>query len=259
MSSDSDRSRAHGGPHSSAQSTPETRGLGHRLFGLGLAVGFFGAAIGASILTERVLTAVVEVGGPGTVSELLSGVFSLQVVGFGGVALAFLATREQDWPSYLRITPPTQWTAFYGVAVGLGLMLLTSLSTVLFTLFDITPPESSAGAATGPGFYVVLLVVSTAVVVPLEEVFFRGIVQRYLSDLAGPVVGVTVASLLFASVHTSVRVGNGGELLSVLLFVSFGLVLGWSYALTENVFVPVIGHGMFNGIQILVRTLEVLA
>lgn len=211
-----------------------------------------------SILTERVVRAVVDIGGPGTVSELLSGVFSLQVVGFGGVALAFLTTRE-EWATYLRIGALTQWTVFYGVAVGLGLMILTAVSTVAFTLLDITPPASSAGAATGPGFYAILLVVSTAVVVPLEEVFFRGIVQRYLADLAGPAVGVAVASLLFASVHTSLTVGDPGGLLSALLFVSFGLLLGWSYHLTETLVVPVIGHGLFNGIQILVRTLEVLA
>jgi membrane protease YdiL (CAAX protease family) len=237
----------------------ENLALQRRMLGIVLAVALFGLAMAASLLAERVVTAIVAVGRPGTVSELVSGVVALQIVGLGGASLLFLMTREQDWRSYLRLGPLSEWTLFYGVAVGLGLMILTSVSTVLFALLNISPPESSVGQATGVGFYVVLLVVSTAVVVPAEELFFRGVIQRYLSELSHPAVGIAVASLCFASVHASVRVGDGGELLALSLFVLFGLVLGASYHLRENLLVPIIGHGLFNGVQIFVRTLEVLA
>lgn len=239
--------------------TTERLGPGRRVLGVVLAVVLFGLAMGTSLLVERVVTAIVDVGRPGTVSELVSGVVALQIVGFGGASLGFLATRERDWRSYLRLGPLSDWTLFYAVAVGLGLMVLTSVATLLFTLLAISPPESSVGQATGPEFYVVLLVVSTLIVVPAEELFFRGVVQRYLSEMVHPAVGIAVASLFFAAVHAGVAVGSGGELLSLLLFVSFGFLLGGSYHLRENLLVPVIGHGVFNGVQIFVRTLEVLA
>lgn len=41
------------------------------------------------------------------------------------------------------------------------------------------------------------------------------------------------------------------------MVVAFGLVLGVAYHYTDNLFVPIIGHLTFNGVQILVRALEV--
>jgi len=43
------------------------------------------------------------------------------------------------------------------------------------------------------------------------------------------------------------------------MFFSFGVVLGVGYYRTENLFVPIIGHVVFNGVQVLVRAAEVAA
>lgn len=102
-----------------------------------------------------------------------------------------------------------------------------------------------------------MFVVSTAVAVPMEELFFRGILQRSLEAVWHPAVAIGGASLLFVGVHATVTVGSGGEALVAGLFFGFGEVLGVSYHLTENLLVPVIGHAVFNGAQTLTQAADV--
>lgn len=224
-----------------------------------LAVGLFVAALLLSRAATRTATAVFAVGDPGTVPRLLVGVLALQVVGFGTAGGLFLATRDCGVRSALRLREPSAWTVFYGTAVGLALMIVASAATGLFTLLDVEPAESAVGAADDPRFYLVLFVVSTFVAVPMEEVFFRGVVQRSLDERAPTTVAVGVASLCFMLVHTGADVGAGGEAIALGMFFSFGVVLGVGYHWTENLLVPIIGHVVFNGVQVLVRAAEVAA
>ena len=95
--------------------------------------------------------------------------------------------------------------------------LVTGLVRFL-TLLNVAPAESAVGRATDPVFYLVLLAVSTLVAVPMEELFFRGVVQRYLKDRFHAGVAIGVTSLLF---------------------------------------VPLIGHALYNGVRIILRAVEV--
>jgi len=233
--------------------------LGRRAVALVLVVVLFVGALLLSRAASRVAAVAIDVRRPGTTSNLLVGVLGLQVLGFGTAAGLFLATRDRRWRSYLRAREVTAWTVFYGTAVGLALMIIAALATGVLTLLDVEPAESAAGQATDPLFYLLLFAVSTFVAVPMEELFFRGIVQRHLEDRFPAAVAIAVASLLFTVVHTSVNVGSGGEAVALGMFFSFGVVLGVGYHVTENLFVPLIGHVVFNGVQILIRALEVAA
>jgi membrane protease YdiL (CAAX protease family) len=219
----------------------------------------FGVALAVSHSLSWLAGHIVGVGEPGTISRLLVGVLALQLAGFGGVVAVVVWIRGKSWRPYLRVGQVTEWVVFYGTAAGLAMMVVASLATGLFRLLDLEPAESAAGAADDPLFYVVLLVVSTLVVVPMEEAFFRGFVQTRLEERFHPGVALGVASLFFVVVHTNVSVGSGGEVLALGLFFSLGVVLGVSYSVTENLVVPIIGHAVYNGTQIFVRTLEVLA
>lgn len=234
-------------------SNPLTRGI----VALVVALGLFGSAMALSRVLAGAFAVVVTIGEPGSVSRLLVNTAVLQLLGFGLPAAAFLFAHRQRSRSYLRLTECTQWTVFYGSAVGLGLMVVTVAATVAFNLLGIAPAESAAGQARDPAFYLVLFVVSSLLAVPMEELFFRGLIQRRLTDGIHPVAGIAIASLLFASIHASVSVGSGGELLAFGMFVGFGIVLGVGYQYTQNLFVPIIGHVIFNGVQILLRGLEV--
>ncbi|MFC7072441.1 CPBP family intramembrane glutamic endopeptidase [Halovenus rubra] len=219
----------------------------------------FGAALTVGRATSWLASQLITVGESGSISELLVGVVALQIVGFGSVICVAIWRQGAEWRSFLHIQRPTEWDAFYGTATGLAMMVVASLATGLFRVLDIETVESATGVAVDPVFYVVLLVVSTLVVVPIEEAFFRGFVQTRLEQRFHTAVAIGVASLFFVVVHTNVSVGTGGELLALGLFFSLGVVLGVSYAVTENLLVPIIGHAVYNGAQIFVRTLEVLA
>jgi membrane protease YdiL (CAAX protease family) len=232
------------------------RSFASRIVALVAVVALFGLAQLLGRATVRSAGALFVVGDPGTVSNLVVGVVGLQVLGFGAAAGLFLSTREREWRRYLRLSELSAWTVFYGTAVGLALMIVVSLATGVFSVLDVEPTESAVVRATDPLFYLVLFAVSTAVVVPMEEVFFRGVVQRHLSEQFHVGVAVGVASLLFALIHTT-TVGTGGDVVELGMFVSLGVVLGISYYHTENLFVPIVGHACFNGVQILVRAVEV--
>ena len=231
-------------------------GVTGRVAVLGVVVGLFALAVVTSRVLRALTATTVGVGDPGTVSRLLVGVVGLQVVGFGA-ALALVVRYHERPLSYLRVGSLDWWTAFHGAAVGLALMILTSAVTVVFRLFALEPPAGTAAVTPDPLFYVVLFLVSTAVAVPMEELFFRGVVQRSLTAAWHPVVGVGVASLLFVGIHTGIQVDTGGELLVAAMFFGFGVVLGVGYHVTRNLFVPVVGHAIFNGAQILTQALDV--
>lgn len=223
------------------------------------AVGLFALALTVSTVFDRGARAAATVGPPGTVSSLLVSVAGLQIAGFGTAGALALWTRSERSRSYLRLRGVDEWTLFYGTAVGLGLMLVAVGATVLFQLLGLQPPESAAGVSRNFAFYLFLFVLSTFVAAPMEELFFRGLVQRRLEAGVHPAVAIAVASALFTTIHTSVVVGAGGEALALGMFFCFGVVLGTSYHLTANLWVPLIGHVFFNAVQILVRAAEVAA
>jgi len=226
-----------------------------RLSVLGLVLGGFVLALALAELTVWLVRQIGSVGGPGSVSRLLVGVTALQVVGFGSVVALALWVDDRPPRVALGVSPPTQWVIFYGAAVGLGLMLVVSVATGVFALVDAEPTEAAVGAAQDPWFYLVLFLVSTFVVVPLEEAFFRGVLQARLERVFHPALAIAVASVCFTLVHITPGIGTAA-VLTFGLFFSLGVVLGVGYTLTENLLVPVVGHALFNGIQILVRAFE---
>jgi Predicted metal-dependent membrane protease len=220
-------------------------------------VGLFAIAVATGRGLTALASATVDVGGPGTLSRLLVSVTTLQVVGFGA-ALALVVRYHERPRSYLRVRSVDWWTVFYGTFVGMVLMILTSIATVLFQVLGLSSPSVTVGPAPEPLFYVALLVVSTLVAVPMEEVFFRGILQRSLTAAWHPVVAIGVTSALYVGIHTTVLVGTGGEALLAAMFLGFGVALGVGYHLTSNLLVPVIGHVLFNGVQILTEATDVV-
>ncbi len=222
-----------------------------------VALGLFALAMVLSRAVAELFVAIGALGDPATVSRLVANTVALQLLGFGLPAALFVFTHNEQPRTYFRLTSYDAWTAFYGTAVGLSLMILTVTATIVFTVLGISPAESTAGQATDPVYYAVLFVVSSGVAVPMEELFFRGLLQRRLTDGTHPIPAIFLTSLLFASIHSNISVGSGGAVLAFGLFVSFGLVLGVAYHRSKNLLIPIIGHVVFNGVQILIRGLEV--
>jgi hypothetical protein len=113
-----------------------------------------------------------------------------------------------------------------------------------------TPEEMSATAAA------VLLGIAVLVAPPVEELFFRGVVQQYVADAASSAVGIAVATILFVPVH-----GLGilltasspmAAIVVVLVLAVISVVLGVAYARTQNLTVPIVIHAGYNLLTIFV-------
>lgn len=86
---------------------------------------------------------------------------------------------------------------------------------------------------------VALLVLFVGVGAPIvEELFYRGVVQRALVERLGPLLGIGIASLIFGAVHLS--------LIEFAPLAAVGAVLGIVYWRTERLLPAIIGHMTFN-------------
>ncbi len=74
-----------------------------------------------------------------------------------------------------------------------------------------------------------------------EELLFRGIIQRELSALMGPVPGLLLASAMFGVMHLTWH-----SALEVAYTALVGLVLGYVYRRTGSLAAPMVAHGVGN-------------
>ena len=78
-----------------------------------------------------------------------------------------------------------------------------------------------------------------------EELLFRGVLQgRLLPHIAGPHAAIWIAAFLFSAIHFQFA----GFLPRFLL----GAALGYTYRWTGSLYVPILLHMLFNGIQVVV-------
>ncbi|WP_306521665.1 CPBP family intramembrane glutamic endopeptidase [Rheinheimera sp.] len=86
----------------------------------------------------------------------------------------------------------------------------------------------------------------------VEEAFFRGYLQRLLSQKTGAVVAMVLVALLFGLAHL------GGGWLYALLATGAGLFYGYLYWRSGSLLVAVAGHFMVNIVHLFVLTYPAL-
>lgn len=85
---------------------------------------------------------------------------------------------------------------------------------------------------------------TVAVVAPMvEELTYRGLGFSLLAPY-GTIAAVVVTALLFGIAH--------GLLVALPILVIFGLANGWLRAKTNSIYPPMILHGLFNGVALIV-------
>jgi uncharacterized protein len=119
-----------------------------------------------------------------------------------------------------------------GLAVGTWFLLwLGKFSTILSSLREITFEQI---APLFSDFRLTDLVLVALVSGFCEEILFRGVMQ--------PKLGIPAASIIFAVLHCpSLRFFSYG----IWVFVA-GLLLGWSFLATGNLWVPISAHCVSN-------------
>ncbi|WP_195892438.1 CPBP family intramembrane glutamic endopeptidase [Halopiger goleimassiliensis] len=193
--------------------------------------------------------------GPG--GALLVQLLGLQAT-FALIGVAFL--RGVVGRDFVPITRPTRSdVAIAAAAIGATLVLaaLHALGIRLTTLEAAgtvpIPAEIDPGA--------VLVVFAAAILVPsvVEELLFRGIVQRYVSEVSSIGVGIAVATVLFVPVHGAGIIATAPTAVAGLavagLLATVSIVIGFSYARTDNFVVPILVHAGYNGLSGIVTEL----
>jgi len=75
-----------------------------------------------------------------------------------------------------------------------------------------------------------------------EELFFRGLVLRLLSEVMNPHLAIFLAAMLFSIIHLQV--------LNFLPILFMGILFGYLYYWSGSIWLPVIGHFIHNGAQV---------
>lgn len=220
-----------------------------------VAVLVVGAAVANVVASVLVIQVTALVGG-----EVLS--FGLELV---AVELSFLvvglAAVRYGSAVPIPVRPPTRSEALTG-AVGTAVGLL--VVTLSYAITDAIVPgiELSPGFAEYTGYDATLsaaLVLGAALslmlVAPVEEFFFRGVIQGRLRSSFGPVAAIGVAGLVFAFFHVYPVLALSPPTAAIVHMTAYytvmGALFGVAYERTNTLVVPAVIHGSFNAILFL--------
>lgn len=154
-----------------------------------------------------------------------------------------------------RFAPPTRGDLEHAALGILATLVVGGALVALVRQFGLpvaqpnllAPPlEGFAGGPSGPARLLVVLPLFALVVVPVEEVLFRTVVQARLARAFAAREPIVVASALFALFTVPVFVGGGLVSTLVPVGVAFVLSLVWGglYHRTRNVLVPASAHAL---------------
>lgn len=225
------------------------------------AVALTATLIGTAFVTFPVAIAVLgidvsEPTPPSTYLLFLSVLYAVDVV----IAAAYLQASGRGF-AFLNFRRPTLRDLGYVVAaVLLSFAVGVVLSLLVFALPEPPSTVFTDIELTNPINYLVFIPFALLVNGPVEEVLFRGIIQRLLSERYGHVSAILLASVLFALYHLPAfyavllmpnppLVGIG---VGLVVFTAAGIVFGSVYARTNNLTVPAVAHGVYNALVSLI-------
>lgn len=170
----------------------------------------------------------------------------------GAVLYVKLAERDLD---FFDVRVPTLRDLTYVAAGVVGLFVVIVIGSVLFYLFDVTAADHGTIEETRAADLEVAALLAGMMIVfvgPGEEVLFRNVVQKRLSEAFAPGVSIVLASVPFALLHfSSYPTGTALEVgLALGMTFSLSLVLGWIYHRTGSVVVPALAHGIYNALTV---------
>ncbi|MCK5782233.1 MAG: CPBP family intramembrane metalloprotease [Flavobacteriales bacterium] len=145
---------------------------------------------------------------------------------FASIILMFMLKPTVSWFAYINSTVDF---SFLG-DIGVYLMDMSILLSEKVSL--ITQSHSNTELAIN------LLVIAVIPAIS-EEFFFRGLVQNYLITISKkPHLSIFISSLIFGMIHFNIQ--------GFLPILFLGLILGYIYYYTQNIWVSIIAHFVNN-------------
>lgn len=212
-------------------------------------LGFLVTVIGAAFIALPILS-VAGTDAIGVRYPVTTVAAALATVAFVVGALQWL-DRDRSW---LDVSVPSLRDLGMVVAGLVALLVVLQGLTAVISQFGLPLPESSveqqAQESNNPEFLLVLVPLSFLAIAPSEELLYRGVVQKYLYDSLGKNGAVVAASVIFAVIHFSQYASPNPVRMFVSLSVVFilSLGLGYIYARTDNLVVPILIHGAYNAL-----------
>ncbi|WBL17275.1 MULTISPECIES: CPBP family intramembrane glutamic endopeptidase [Sutcliffiella] len=150
----------------------------------------------------------------------------------------------------LKITKLKYNSNIIGIISGISLYFLFLFTYVIIKSFFpyFVPFVQDLYSVVGPKqwwHYVLLLII-----IPGEEIFWRGYIQKKCMQMYTPKLAVLVASALYAVAH----IWSGNVMLVAAAALS-GLVWGYLYVWTKNLTVVILSHFFFNLFLLLILPL----
>lgn len=172
------------------------------------------------------------------------------------VYLFYLIMRRRRNSLALLTAPPVSIYLWPSIAVIIGAMGLTNLWFMLLTRLAESSAwldrmltsyaEESQAFSTDSGY--IWLTLGIVIMAPVaEELLFRGIIQGELRQVMPEWLAVVIQALLFAAFHM--------QPVQITYVIIPGLLLGFAYAWSGSIYIPIIMHIIFNFLGSIVPSL----
>lgn len=144
---------------------------------------------------------------------------------------------------------------FYGIMGGIFLLVIITLMGYVISHFqpDLKPQpyEAMLRSVTGPGQFMLILLVG-AVLAPLsEELFYRAMMYPVFRNRFGPLWGAIVAGAIFGVSHW--------DLWRTIPLAIGGALLCYIYEKSGSIFVSALAHGVWNGVMSIIIYLSLFS
>ena len=163
--------------------------------------------------------------------------------------------RKKAWAQYLSLNSPPKSTIVF-LSFWLILLSLPFINTIYWVNMQIPLPEwantmevnanemiNALLTMEGPSELLLNLVIIALVPALGEELLFRGVFQQTLYKIfRSKYTAIWVTAFLFSAMHLQFE----GFIPRFLL----GALLGYLFLWTKNLWIPIIAHFFFNGVQV---------
>ncbi len=203
-----------------------------------------GVGIGTAVLAMPTGLGGGAPGAPAMPASFTLGVLAVQaVVMLGAVWLLGLKRRNYRWADVGLVPTTPGWIAA-AVAVFVVLRLVVTAVSVLLAQLGVQSmqPQVFAPSATTLPTALGMLFLAGLAVPMAEEVFFRGVVYRWLRDRWGVAVGAIVSGLIFGVAHF--------EPATVVPAALLGVALALVYERSGSLWPPILIHVLNNALAL---------
>ncbi len=153
--------------------------------------------------------------------------------------------RGKKLSSRIKIRRPVLLDIILSFTLAIGFRMLTTVYFVLADKSELLSKSIENAQSQSYNFNTmttigrISILAAIIVIAPIaEEILFRGIVQRELSEAVGIYWAIVLQAILFGCAH--------GFLVQSVFTTVFGLMLGVLYYKTNNLTVTVLAHVFFN-------------